>query len=49
MTKTRNITIFRPKWVEDKKHPGELKKIMFPYVVKVNSAVTDSHRMCENF
>lgn len=49
MTKTRNITIIRPKWVEDRKNPGELKKIYVPYVVKVNSAVPNSHRMCENF
>ena len=49
MTNTRKITIFRPKWVEDKKNPGELKKVMAPHVVRVNRAVTDDHRMCENF
>ena len=26
-----------------------MKKIYVDYPVKVNSAVTDSHRMCENF
>lgn len=46
---TRQITIFRSKWVEDRKNPGELKKVQVPYVVRVNAAVTDSHRMCENF
>ena len=49
MTKTRTITITRPKWIEDRKNPGQLKKIYVDYPVKVNSAVTDSHRMCENF
>ena len=49
MTNTRKITIFRSKWVEDRKHPGELKKVSIPHVVRVNSAVSDSHRMCENF
>lgn len=49
MKNTRNITIVRPKWIEDRKKPGELKKIYVPYVVKINRAVTDSHRMCENF
>lgn len=47
--KTRNITIFRPKWIEDKKNPEIKKKIMVPYVVKINSGVSDSHRMCESF
>lgn len=49
MAKTRQITVFRSKWVEDRKNPGQLKKVQVPYVVRVNSAVTDSHRMCENF
>jgi hypothetical protein len=46
---TRQITIFRTKWIEDRKNPGELKKVYHPYVVRVNRAVTNSHRMCENF
>ena len=49
MNKTRIITITRSKWVEDRKHSGQMKKIYVDYPVKVNSAVTDSHRMCENF
>lgn len=49
MRNTRTITITRPKWVEDRKNPGQLKKIYVEYPVKVNSAVTDSHRMCEKF
>ena len=49
MRNTRTITITRPKWVEDRKNPGQLKKIYVDYPVKVNSAVTDSHKMCENF
>lgn len=49
MAKTRTITITRSKWVEDRKNPGTMKKIYVDYPVKVNSAVTDSHRMCENF
>ena len=49
MGNTRIITISRPKQVEDRKHPGQMKKIMVDYPCKVNRAVTDSHRMCENF
>ena len=49
MAKTRIITITRSKWVEDRKNPGQMKKVYVDYPVKVNSAVTDSHRMCENF
>lgn len=49
MRNTRIITISRSKWVEDRKHPGQMKKIMVDYPCKVNRAVTDSHRMCENF
>lgn len=49
MRNTRTITIMRPKWVEDRKNPGKMIKVMVPYPCKVNSAVTDSHRICENF
>ena len=49
MRNTRIITISRPKWVEYRKHPGQMKKIMADYPCRVNRAVTDSHRMCENF
>ena len=49
MRNTRNITITRSKMVEDKKHPGQMKKVYIDYVVKVNHAVTDSHKMCENW
>lgn len=49
MKNTRIITIMRPKWVEDRKHPGQMIKIMAPYPCRVNRAVTNSHRMCENF
>ena len=49
MKKTRVITITRPKWVEDKKNPGQLKKVYVQYPCRVNSGVPDSHRMCENW
>ena len=49
MKNTRIITIFRSKWVEDKKHPGQMKKVVIAYPARVNSAVPNSHRMCENF
>ena len=49
MSNTRIITITRSKWVEDRKNPGKMKKIYVDYPVKVNRAVTDSHRICENF
>jgi hypothetical protein len=49
MKGTRQIMITRPKWVEDRKNPGQMKKVYVEYPCKVNQAVTDSHRMCENF
>lgn len=49
MSQTRIITITRPKWIEDKKNPGQLKKVYVDYPVRINRAVTDSHRMCENW
>jgi hypothetical protein len=49
MRNTRIITITRPKWIEDKKNPGQLKKVYVDYPVRINRAVTDSHRMCENW
>lgn len=49
MRNTRIITITRPKWIEDKKNSGQLKKVYVDYPVRINRAVTDSHRMCENW
>lgn len=49
MRNTRIITITRPKWIEDKKNPGQLKKVYVDYPCRVNRGVPDSHRMCENW
>lgn len=48
-TRTRLITITRSKMIEDKKNPGKMKKVFVQYPVKINSAIPDSHRMCENW
>lgn len=49
MKNTRRSIITRSKMVEDKKHPGQMKKIYVDYVIHINSAVTDSHRMVEKW
>lgn len=45
--KTRLITIKRTKWIEDQK--GNKSKVLVTYPCRVNSAVDDSHRMCEKW
>lgn len=49
MRNTRIITIYRPKWVEDRKNPGQMKKVLVAYPCRVNRGVTDNHRICENW
>jgi hypothetical protein len=49
MKNTRIITITRPKWVEDKKNPGQMKKVYVSYPCRVNRAVADDNRICENW
>lgn len=49
MRNTRTITIMRPKMVPDRKNPEKMVMILAPYPCRVNRAVTDNHKMCENF